>query len=671
MIVSWNWLSQYVTLDMPVDELTHRLMMAGFNHEGTEDVEGDLAIDLEVTSNRADCLCHLGVAREVGTLFQRVFSEPDARPKESGAPVETLTSVQVDKPELCPFFTARVVSGVSPGESPWWMRRRLKTLGVRPVSNIVDITNYVMFECGQPLHTYDLDTLAERRLWVREAKPGETLKAINGRTYELSTGMLTIADAQRPVGLAGVMGGLETEIGSSTRNVLIEAAVFDPVSVRGTARALGLHSPSSFRFERGVDAQRTEWASRRCAGLILELAGGALHPGVVCVGSPDRERKPITLRTGQFERVLGISIDRDRAHAILCALGLEARAASEGSATFLAPAWRPDLEREIDLVEEVARIHGYEHIPEDRDVPLISSARGPRDRVESEARAALAGMGFHEACTPSLVAEVLDVPLTVIEPPRALRVDHSTRKRENVLRRGLVPSLLAVRSLNEKRGVPDASLYEIACVYWPHITSPLPEEPVRLAIVGSFDYLGIKGTVETLLDRLHVAGHLSAHPVESTILTRGRAAELRLDGLTFGLMGELEAGAVERFELRSGCGVAELDFGRLIASAELTPQYRKLPEYPAVERDLSLLVEEGVTWEELSEAVRSSAGLWLESVSFLDVYRGKGVPDGSKSVHFGLRFRHEQKTLSGDEVERSIEAIVQACRSRLGAMLRA
>src|SRR4051794_36353643 len=265
MIVSWNWLAQYVRLDMPVETLTERLALAGLNHESTSEVGGDLAIDLEVTSNRPDCLGHLGVAREVSVLFDTPLRIPDPRPASSGASVETRAGVTVEATDLCPRFTARVISGAQVGESPWWMRKRLETLGVRPVSNVVDVTNYVMFECGQPLHAYDLDRLAGRRLVVRAARPGERLKAINAKTYELTPDMLVIADAERPVGLAGVMGGLDPEIGAATRNVLVEAAQFDPMSVRRTSRTLGLFSPSSYRFERPLDPEVTGWASRRTA----------------------------------------------------------------------------------------------------------------------------------------------------------------------------------------------------------------------------------------------------------------------------------------------------------------------------------------------------------------------------------------------------------------------
>src|SRR4051812_37741153 len=441
MIVSWNWLAQYVRLDMPVEALTERLALAGLNHESTAEVGGDLAVDLEVTSNRPDCLSHIGVAREVAVLHGRGLRVPDPRPPESGAAVATQTDVRVEAPDLCPRFTARVVSGVKVGESPWWMRKRLETLGVRPVSNVVDVTNYVMFECGQPLHAYDLDRLGGRRLVVRRARAKESLQAINGKAYELSPEMLVIADAERPVGLAGVMGGLDTEIGRETRNVLIESARFAPMSVRKTARALGLFSPSSYRFERPLDPEVTEWASRRCAELVLETAGGTLHPGVIDVGPPRPARPAITLRLDQIARVLGITIDPEEADRILVALGLRQVSTTPTSRTYVPPSWRSDLEREIDLVEEVARVHGYGHIPEDRAVPLTSAPRGERERVEGAVRGALTGSGFDEAVTFSLVSDALAEPLRPGPPTPPVRVEHPSRRREGALRQSLVPSL--------------------------------------------------------------------------------------------------------------------------------------------------------------------------------------------------------------------------------------
>jgi phenylalanyl-tRNA synthetase beta chain len=671
MIVSWNWLAQYVRLDMPVEVLTERLALAGLNHESTSEVGGDLAIDLEVTSNRPDCLSHIGVAREVSVLFGRGLCVPEPRPRAAGEPVAAVTSIAVESPQLCPRFTARVVSGVTIAESPWWMRKRLETLGVRPVSNVVDITNYVMFECGQPLHAYDLDRLAGRRLVVRGARSGEKLTAINNKVYDLDPSQLVIADAERPVGLAGVMGGLETEIGPTTRNVLIEAAQFDATSVRRTSRALGLFSPSSYRFERPMDPARTDWASRRCAELTLELAGGTLHEGVIDVGPAAPEPAPITLRLNQLPRVLGIPVGRAESERILAALGLSPVSSTASSLTFRPPSWRSDLEREIDLIEEVARVHGYDQIPEDRPVPLTRSAQAPRDRIESAVRDALTGIGFDEAYTYSLISDELIAPLEPGVNRAVLRVEHASRKKENALRVSLIPSLLAARAYNEAHGTPDAWLFEIADVYLGRGEGELPDQPTRLGMVGGQDFYGIKGVVEALLAALHVRSPLRARPTDTPVFSPGQAAELFLGSTSLGYLGEISRDRRDLQELRGTCGAAELDLATLLAEADLIPQARPLPEFPAVSRDLSLVVPRALPWDELAAAARDAAGQHLEALDFLDGFQGGDLPADRHSLHFGLRFRHPSRTLTGEEVERAIQAVIEACATRFGATLRA
>jgi phenylalanyl-tRNA synthetase beta chain len=669
MIVSWNWLTEYLRLDMPVEVLSERLMLAGLNHESTVEVGGDLAIDLEVTSNRPDCLAHLSVAREIGVLFNRKVTLPDPRPSTAGATVEALAKVRIEAPDLCPRFTARVVTGVKVDESPWWMRKRLETLGVRPISNVVDVTNYVMFECGQPLHAYDLGKVDGRTLIPRRAVKGETLKAINGKSYELTPDMLVIADATKPVGLAGVMGGLDTEIGPATTDVLIEAARFDPLNVRKTSRALGLKSDSSYRFERPIDPEVTEWASRRCAELILATAGGTLHPGMIDEGGISSERPVVTLRLGQIARVLGIAIDPAEVSRILLALGLKSEGGPPEAPRFRPPSWRSDLEREIDLIEEVARIHGYEHIPEDRAVPLADAPRAPRERVEDATRSLLAGLGFDEAITLSFVPDELVGSREEPAPP-PIRVEHSVRKRANALRQSLVPSLLAVRRHNAAHGNLDVDLFEIANVYLPQPGRPLPDEPTCLTMVSGRDYYGLKGIVEAVLGRFHAEKRLVARPAASSWFTPGRSAELLLGETWLGRIGEVDRARLDALDLKGSCSAAELDLGVLVEEAELVPRHHPLPPLPAVARDLSLVVPRALPWAELAGVVGRAGGATLESIVYLDAFRGGNIPDDRQSLHFGLRFRHPERTLTGDEVERSVQTIIDACASRFEATLR-
>jgi phenylalanyl-tRNA synthetase beta chain len=511
-------------------------------------------------------------------------------------------------------------------------------------------------------------------LIVRRARAGDRIQAINEKIYELDREMLVIADGGRPVGLAGVMGGRESEIHAATSNILIEAACFDPMSVRRTARALGLHSPSSFRFERGIDSHQTEWASRRCAELILETAGGTLHPGVIHAGTLPPARPPITLRLSQIPRVLGIEIAPDECARILRALGLEPIDTKPPVLTFRPPSWRADLDREIDLIEEVARIHGYEHIPEDRGVPLVASARRPRERAENAIRETLCACGLSETITMSLVADDRAVPFGAPESAarvEPLRVVHSSRKKESALRRSVIESLLAARALNESRGNPGAELFEFASVYIPTRNGKI-EEPTKLGILVARGFLEQKAILELLLARLHISATLDCIPCPDAIgLTPGRAANLRLDGRHWGYLGEVDPAWLARYDLRGDCSAAEVDLDPLISLATLVPQARGIAPFPAVERDLSLVLSTRVPWAELDAAVREAAGPHLESLEFLDTFSGGSVPPGSHSMHFGMRFRHPERTLTGDEVERAVQNVVAHASRRLSAALRA
>ena len=673
MIVSWNWLTDFVRLDMPVEELSERLALTGLNHEDTTEVGGDLAIDLEVTSNRPDCLGHLGIAREIAAVFgARTFREPNPQPLESGPSVSTIASVTVDEPGLCPRFTARMISGAKVGPSPWWMQKRLETLGVRCINNIVDITNYVMFECGQPLHAYDLNTLAGHQLIVRKARAGEKLVAINGKSYDLADDMLVIADAERPVGLAGVMGGLDTEIGDATTEILIEAAQFDVLTVRRTSRSLGLMSPSSYRFERPMDPERTEWASRRCAELVLDLAGGTLCEGLIDFSAgPIPERPPVTLRFEQIARILGIEIPRVRVEEILESLGLERVGQDERSSTFRAPSWRSDLDREIDLIEEAARVHGYEHIPENTPVPLAASSLGRRERIERAVRDAMTGLGLDEAVCFSLVPDELIAPLDPFPVEAPIRAEHPNFRKNSALRQSLIPSLLTARAYNEAHGVPNAQLFEVAHVYLPRAGRSLPDETPRIGWVVGTDYPGAKGILEALLDRLHLADQLVVRPASPAPLAAGRSAELFLGDVHLGYTGEIDPDAGRKFGLRGRCSAGELSLQALIDHADLSPMYQPVAMYPPVSRDLSLVLDKAIPWAEIADRVRAEGGPTLESVDFLDTFEGEGIPQGQHSLHFGMTFRRSDRTLTGDEVEASVRSIIDACQSQLGATLRA
>jgi len=672
MIVSWNWLKEYVRLDMPVEELGNRLMMAGLNLESIEDVEGDIAIDLEVTSNRPDCLCHLGVARETAALYERNWTAPDPQPATRGPDIATAAKVAVEAPDLCPLYTARLVRGVKVAPSPIGMQRRLKTLGIRPINNVVDATNYVLMECSQPLHAFDFDKLHGGQIVVRRARSGEKMTAIDQKVYELSADMCVIADAQRPVAIAGVMGGFDTEIGDGTRNVLIESADFASMTVRATARKLNLHSDSSYRFERGVDRSQIDWASRRCVQLILETAGGELAPGVLTAGDPHPQpRAPITLRLSQIPRVLGIDIPQAEVERILKVLGLQQHASSRpGEVLFVPPSWRRDLTREIDLIEEAARVHGYEKIPEDAAVPLAISTTTLQDRLGERLAQSLVGAGFHEAVTLTFVDEPLNSlvrPWTQHEP---LRVEHSSRQRTNILRQSLVPSLLAARRQNECQGTLNAQLFEIARVFLAADPGNRQAEPKVLSAVSGRSFGELKGVVEQLLDAINHQVRLTAVPAEGPWFQPGRGAELQVHGQRLGWLGEISHEVRTALSLHDPASFFEIDLAVLEPLVQLSPPYTPVPEYPSINRDINFVLDEAVSYTELSDVIRTSAGSLLEEVAFASQYRGPQIPADKKSYVVRLHYRAPDRTLTSEEVDAIQGRVIADCAAKLAAQHR-
>ena len=674
MLVSWNWLKQYVDLDVSVAELSDRLTMSGLNLEEFHAVDADWCIDFEVTSNRPDCLGHLGIAREAAVLSQKPLKVPAAAPKAGSTKTNSVTSVSIECPDLCSQYHARVIRGVKVGPSPAWIVERLKTVGIASINNIVDITNYVLMECGQPLHAFDLPKLHGQKIVVRRARPNEKLQAIDHKEYVLTPDMCVIADADHPVAIAGIMGGAESEITSATKDVLIEAALFSPLAIRNASRKLKLRSDSSYRFERALDPHGPDWASRRCCELILELAGGELLDEPLFAGNrPTSSGEPVILRFAQLKRVLGIEIPSAEAVRILEALGLKVQHAADGvSATFVIPSNRRDLTREIDLIEEVVRIHGYDKIPDDATVPLCASKKRFEDRVSDRVRETLTAAGFYEAMTVSLVSETerkLFTPRGALPP---LNIEHSDFPEFSRLRQSLIPSLLVSRRENERHGQFDAQLFEIARVYVSTDKS-IPEqqaEPRMVSCVSGRSFHELKGVVEQLAARVNPSAKVLVRPFDSPQFVPGRGAEVLLEGTPWGWLGELDRSVTDQLDLRDAVSVAELDLAVLESHANLVPKFRELPTHQASVRDLNFVLDEPVTWSAVEETVRRAGGPLLEAVLFGGQYRGKQIPEGKKSYVVTLAYRSD-RTLTSEEIEAAQQAVIAACTSQLSATLRA
>ncbi|MEQ8786751.1 MAG: phenylalanine--tRNA ligase subunit beta [Pirellulaceae bacterium] len=661
MLVSWNWLKDYVPLEMSPEELAERLAMSGLNHEGSKTVGDDLCVDLEVTSNRTDCLGHIGVAREISVLWQSPLKIPAAEPNVAAAKVDDLVKVRIDCPELCYRYTARVIRGVKIGPSPDWLADRLRTIGLAVINNVVDATNYVLMECGQPLHAFDLAELGGPEIVVREAIPNEEFEAIDHKTYPLEAGMCVIADKLGAVALGGVMGGADTEVSEKTTDLLIESAEFAPTSIRATSRKLNLHSPSSFRFERGVDPAGVDWASRRCCQLILQIAGGELAEGVLDVGRAVPRREPVVLRFSQLQRVLGIDVPREEVRRILAALGTKAVRSDDKSLEVVPPSWRRDLTREIDLVEEAARIHGYDKIPEDVRVPMTASHRSDRDRVQDQVRRVLTGVGFDEAMTASMVPELWSDAFSPWSSGKAIVSSTPLLRGADVLRRSLVPSLLEVRRINESLSNPTIEQFETANVYLPR-PGQLPDERSMLAITSGGGYFDLKGVVETIVSALNRHVRVDAVETSQPLLAPLRSAELRIGGQVLGYLGEVTPAGLKAFGLRSAATVAELSLAVLESCAELTPQYTPLSPFPPISQDLNFVVAESLPWAELADTVRTAAGELLEALDYRETYRDPKTdgPD-AKRLLLTITLRSATGTLTGQQAEAVRESIIAAC----------
>ncbi len=672
MLVSWSWLKRYVDLPITPAELGQRFAMSGLNLESIDEFEGDPLIDLEVTSNRGDCLGHLGVAREAAVLLDQSFNKPNPTPPEKGASISGLLSLENRFAEACPRYTARLIRGVRVGPSPAWLAKAVRSMGAGVVNNVVDVTNFVLFECGQPLHAFDYGKISGQKIIIRPANAGETIEAIDHRQYQLLPTDCVIADATRPVAIAGVMGGATTEVTESTRDVLLEVADFAPLSIRRTARRLKLQSPSSFRFERRVDPQGLDWASRRACELIMEVAGGELASGFVQSHPVPAERPPFVFRLSQIQRVLGMTIPDEVVSKILRALGCRIDAGKTPSTlSIAAPSWRHDLTREIDLVEEVARIHGYDKIPDDSPISVVASRRRPVDAAMEKVRGVFSAAGFCEAMTPSLVPQALDpVYSPWTELPSLESITPMLEGAKN-LRRSIVPSLLHSRYANQAASGLNADLYEAAHVYLPgNEADSLPREMNTLALVSGKDFYAVKGLVERIVHVLGIDAAITLKPHAAELLDEDLAVELSLDGAQLGFIGTLSRASQKKLKLDQAATVAELNLDALYARLRLVPQHRPISTFPAVSRDINLIVDESLQWANLSSSVRTAAGPLLVDLRYVETYRDPNKDGtGKMRVLMNLQLQSPDSTLAGAEADAVVQSVVKKCEQEFGAKL--
>ncbi|MDD5081990.1 MAG: phenylalanine--tRNA ligase subunit beta [Dehalococcoidales bacterium] len=648
------------------------------------DYLGDTVLDLEVTPNRPDCLSTIGIAREIAVLTGEGLRLPEVKYREGASATQEQVAVEIADSDLCPRYDASIVNGVKIAESPKWLQQRLLACGIRPINNVVDVTNYVMLEYGQPLHSFDYDRIVGKKITVRRAVDGEVIDTLDGVARALSRNMLVIADEKRAVAVAGVMGGANSEVTAATTAILLEAANFNPASIHYTARQLQLPSEASMRFERGIRSELALPALKRATQLLAELAGGEVSRGLIDVYPGKEEPKPIRLSADRVKGLLGLEMGLEQIISLLASLGFECLADSSGSEVRVtAPYWRSDIRQPVDLIEEIARINGYDRIPE-----VMLSQPVPRHNPEpilglkQKVRLSLIGSGFQEIITYSLTSLQL---MTWLSPephpldPVPVRIANPMTAEQEYLRANLRPHALMAVSTNRRHEDEALRLFELGRVYWPR-DNDLPEEPEILCAVmcgsrlkkswqgggESPDFYDAKGIVEGLFNQLGVVVSFEDGHDES--LRSGKQAAIIVSGDKLGVIGELHPKVAAAFEINEVVYLFELNLSKLLNHVAARRVFQPIPRFPPTVRDIALVVDASVIHQRVVDIIKSFD--LVSQVSLFDAYAGEQIPPGKKSLAYRITFQSPTHTLTELLVNKIQDKIVDRLSRELGATLR-
>ena len=633
----------------------------------------DTVIDFEITNNRPDCYSVIGLAREAAATFNKPMKhhEPVVKGGAAGE-LNELIDVEVPAEDLCNRYTARMVRNVKIAPSPAWLRQRLRANGVRPINNIVDITNYVMLEYGQPMHAFDYRYIGSKKIVVRRSEAGETLTTLDGNVRSLSAGMLVIADGEKPIGLAGIMGGENSEIQSDTLDVVFESANFNGTSIRQTALALGMRTESSGKFEKNIDPLLTLPAVNRACELVELLGAGEVVDGTIDIINYVPEARTLPLEPEKINALLGTDISEADMADYLRRLEIPV----EGR-TILVPSFRPDLLRTADIAEEVARLYGYNEIPTTafRSETAEGGYTGTMV-LENKVGALCRSLGYSEILTYSFVSPAIfdAIRLPADSPLRkTMRIQNPLGEDASIMRTIALPSLLSILSKNYAYHNADVKLYELAKVYLPVEGSLLPQEPKHL-LLGTYskdaDFFTLKGEIEAVFKGMNLKPAAYTAVKDNPSYHPGRCAKITIDGVDVGLCGQVHPLVAKNYGIDAGIYAAELDFAALSRFIAPAATYHPLPKYPAVSRDISVVCDEAVTVAQLQGCIEASGGKLLRQVRLFDIYRGKGIEEGKKSMAFSLTLRADDRTLTDSDSDAAVSAILAALEKNLGAKLR-
>ena len=679
MRISYSWLKEYIDIRESPEDLSDMLMSAGLPTESIEVIGGDKVLEVEVTANRPDWLSYIGVAREVAAITGRKLKIPPiGKPEIKGRKSEI--KIKVEDKTLCPRYTARIIRNVKVGDSPSWLKARLETMGLRPVNNVVDITNFCLFETGEPMHAFDLDKLSGSggEVLIRKAKKGEKITAIDGVERTLEDSMLVIADSSKPVAIAGVMGGLNTEVNYSTKNILLEAAYFEPVSIRRTSRKLALSSDSSYRFERRVDISNIVYSSERATDLICQLAEGE-RGELIDIGVKPGKNKPVTLNIEKLDKVLGHNIPQAKVKKILVDLGLKLKESSKKKMSFEVPHFRYDLKDEVDLIEEVARVYGYNKIP--GTIPPIF---GQPERISPDmvvlrkTRTALTGLGMDEIITYSLLSKKV-IGKAAMPVEDAVCIANPLSIEQEAMRPSLMPGMLGATLWNINRRNKDLKLFEIGHIYGKSGSGFTERECLGMCITGeisnwaggsrNYSFFDLKGAVEILLTSLGIKDTSFACAADRRF-SDFSCASIKLAGEHVGIIGEVETKILSDFDIKSPVYICEIYLDKIFSHIKMGKKFEALPKYPSVFRDISIVADKEMPNQKILEFIRASAGAVLKDVRLVDRYSGKQIPDGKISLTYRIEYQNPAKTLEEKDVAETHNKVLNALGSELGIRLR-
>ena len=683
MRVSYNWLRDYVDINISAQKLAQVLTMAGLTVDSIEKRLGDSVLDIEITSNRPDWLSYIGIAREVAAITGKKLKMPSAagiRGEGARQGARGKVTVKVEDKKLCPRYTARIIRNVKVGASPGWLKKKIEAAGLRPVNNIVDITNFCLFETGEPMHAFDLDNLSGSAVIIRKAAKGEKIIAIDGAERLLDESMLVIADSALPAAIAGVMGGLKTEVGNQTKDILLEAAYFDPISIRRTSRLLALSTESSYRFERKVDIDNIQYASDRAARLILEIAGGEMGE-FIDTGKIRHDKRAISLRYERLNKVTGVDIPPSKTRSILTSLGARVKSLSRSALKLEAPFFRHDLQSEIDLIEEVARVYGYGNIPETIPQIVEKGARLPFDMaVDNKIREILTSLGLSEIITYSLLSKPLLLKAKISDAD-VIEIKNPLSAEQEVMRPSSIAGMLNSIRHNINRKTKSLRLFELGNVYFKEGADVFKEKRNLSMGVTGLEFTGwtdksrgvtlfdLKGVVETLFLSLGVV-EFSTREVKDDTFSPAACSSIEVKGEPLGIIGEIDPEVLDNFDIKDRVYLAEIDCEKLLGFVSLEKQFKEPPKYPSVVRDISIVVDKNISNGQVISSIKETAGRILKDAQLIDRYRGVQIPDGKTGLTYRLEYQDLKRTLLDLDVQEVHFRVVRALENNLGACLR-